>query len=145
MSSHSPAHILRQLLIDDLTVGDHQASDWASVVSNLPDDDSLPDNSVGFYNTGGILDGRLMGTGKVVHHPGVMIRVRSDSDPTAYDKADTIYSRLGTIKREQVTIATETYRIESITVTTDIVFIGESENRARTSYTIDMIMSVTKL
>jgi len=108
--THSPADIIRQLLID-LSLGTASGT-WPVYVSQEPD---LPDNVITTFDTAGIHDGRHMPGGEVQEHNGVQIRVRSANHAAGYTKAQTIAATLDTsVKLTAVTANSVDYQVISI-------------------------------
>ena len=83
--AHSPAAIVRQLLID-LAIGSEAAS-WPVYATSEPDE---PDACLTVYDTAGRLQGRTHPDGEVQGLDGVMIRVRAADAESGWAKANAV-------------------------------------------------------
>ena len=144
--THSPAHILKTYL-QAQGFGTDPPSEgvWPTYVSSLPSTDGDPDDALALYDTAGVLDGRIMRTGESVIHHGLQLRVRSRSYATAYQKIQEITADLDAVSRALVTIGSNSYIVQSITRTTGVISLGESELRGRRSLVLNMIATLTAL
>lgn len=149
---HTPAFILRSVLIDGSVVGlPADLVTWPAYVGSLPNTTSDPDEAVGFYDTAPFIDGRSIRTGEVIKHPGVAIVTRSLLYDKGYSKADDILRYLTeTVKRSETVLLLDgfeefTYRIESVTLSSGIIALGEGEVRARQSFSMNLLCTITQL
>ena len=130
---NSPAEILRQAIIDG-GVGSSPSktcgNPWPVYVGHLPDE---PDNAVCIFDTVGISDGRLMGTGEYIDHPGYQIRVRGSDYQTGYARIKEIKQFLSSLKRTETTISDVTYRIDCATRQGTILSLGQEVGPKRRS------------
>lgn len=85
--SHSPADILRRLLIRLGLGADPRSSPWPVFAAVEP---SKPDETVTVYDTQGQSDGRSMIDGEAYRHYGFQVRVRSTDHPRGWLKADAV-------------------------------------------------------
>jgi len=143
--NHSAARIISQAIQDHLLTKDHTETEWASFVSSLPDDENSPDEAICVYDSAGFLDGRSMQTGLVYRHPGVAIHVRSIDYDLGLRKAEEIFRYMGEIKGELVFVEAGSYRINSVTMTSSIIPLGESEVRSRRMFSLNGVVSITNL
>jgi len=85
----------------------------------------------------------LMG-GCPVNHPGIQVRVRSQTRPEAYAKAKAVYDYLATVRRESITIDTETYRIDNVSVQAEPIYAGTGTDDQLPSFVFDVYLTYTK-
>ena len=118
---------------------------WPAFVGILPDDETAPDNALGFYDTAGVLDGRHMQAGDTIGHSGVMLRVRSLNYLDGWRKINQLFKDLDEVVRDKVSVDGEMYLIESVTKTTMPTFAGVSEVRKRTSFTLNLLVTASRV
>lgn len=144
---HSPAEIVRQLIID---LGDGTApsagSSWPVVVDQEP---NKPDSAITLYDTVGRSQGQDQPTGQLQKYPGIQIKVRAARSATAYTKADAIVVSLTeSINRpgKQVSISTSAYLVQSVTITSGPIRLGkETPTSNRNAFTINIVVSLRQL
>ena len=131
--AHSPADIIRHLLID-LGVGVLPAtpptvpSEWSVYVSHEPD---VPDNCITVFDTVGQDDGRSMVDGELFGHCGFQIRIRARTHGIGWLKADSIQLALSGVLRKYLTIDSIEYMIQAITQIGDVMPIGQEAATTR--------------
>lgn len=122
---HSPADVLRYLLIDHSMGGLPSGvsnADWSIFVDNEPDS---PDNCITVYNSVSKQNGRVM-VGEVCELHGIQVRVRSQISKTGYNKIREIAVEIDeNVIIDTVTIGTATYCVHSFKRTTDIISFGK--------------------
>lgn len=142
----SPAsHILRQCFIDlDLGTIPQARSYWPISVSSMPNDG---DQAIAIFDVQGRIDAKLMRTGEVIEHPGVMIHVRDIDFLRGADKVFALTTAMDqAIIRRQVTIDDSgTYLVQSVHRPTTSIFLGEEPERQRNLWSINARMSYTKI
>lgn len=132
--THSPAHILRTALIQagvgvaTETLNPGAVPVWPLSIGHLP---KTPDNAMCVYDTTGKPDGRLMGTGETIQHPGFQIRVRSNSYQAAWSKISELQGTLNALVRRSVMIDGVSYSILSVTQTGSPLSLGQDADAAR--------------
>jgi hypothetical protein len=142
--THSPADILRKLLID-LGLGSQPSATthWPVYVSQQPDD---PDNLITLRDTTGIHDGRVHVGGEVQGRDGIQIIVRCNSFPVGWTKADTLCKTLDTdVYSATVTIDTTTYTVHSASRSGGMspIHLGkESTSSRRELFSINVTLSI---
>lgn len=136
VKTHSPAHILYQVFIDEgWGVDPGTDSDWQTFINVLPDDDSYRHNALCIYDTTGILDGRLHTSGETIVHPGLQIRCRGKTFAVARTKIAAIANSLDALLRKAVTIDATNYTIQAFNRTGDPLSLGnEEQDRHRRSH-----------
>lgn len=90
--NHSPAEIIRQLIID-LSLGTMPTDrdDWPVSVDAEPDS---PDNCITITDTTGHDDGQHQPTGELREHYGIQIRIRAVTHPVGWVKTNTLRKTL---------------------------------------------------
>ena len=118
------------------------ASRYTAFVNAFPD---TPTNAIGFLNNGlNRPEGRLM-DGRPVTHPGVQVRVRSSDMDDAYTMIKSIWDYAITVKRVGVTILTEEYRLDNLSVSGEPIYLGVGPDDQRPSYSFDLYVSYRKI
>lgn len=140
---HSPADILRQLLID-LELGTayvDDATSWAVFASGEAD---MPDDCITVYDTEGRNHGREMVHGERQEHHGFQVRVRARNHAVGYLKARDIAVKLDQeVYQELVTVEEIQYLVHAVTRVGDVLPIGKDAPRSKRSlFTINGIVSL---
>ncbi len=134
---HSPAYVIRQLLVD-LGLGSNPASgtDWPVFSPKLP---ATPDNAIVVRGTLGTSDGRSQVNGESQMHHGFQIMVRASTDSEGEVKAQAILDALDkNVYREGVTVDGTNYCIHSVSLKGDVIPIGtETPTSKRVLFTIN--------
>jgi hypothetical protein len=123
---HSPADIVAQYLKDQNVVTVPGGA-TPIFISQLPD---KPNTAVGAFDGKSKKDGRLM-IGKTIFHPKVQLLVRGHDYRATYDLCDQIKQKLELINTVSVTVESDTYTIQSASLTTDIIALGNEEDKNR--------------
>jgi hypothetical protein len=139
---HSPAAVLRQLLID-IGVGTSQGT-WPIKVDNEPD---APDDCITVYNTSGGIDGRNQISGEGLEHPGVQVRVRSSNPTTGWQKIKAIAVVLDqSIHLDAVTIDSSSYIVYAVTRAGSPLSIGSDVSKTkRRLFTLNAKMALRQV
>lgn len=144
---HSPAQIIRQLLID-LSLATDGGASWPAFYSREP---GAPDNCITVYATQGIVHGRSMIDGRIVEKRGIQIRIRSQVENVGWVKADAIRTELAeSVYQRTVHItsgATHTdYLVHSLDRIGEILSIGtESPTSSRNLFTLNAVTHIRQL
>lgn len=110
---------------------------WPISLSGMSDD---PDDAISTYDTAGTDDGRLMGDGTRIIHPGVMVKVRSRLYGDGYNKADAIAKALD--KLHNVSVPAGNYGSKITSIKTGPVFdLGPEEGKVRRLFTVNLLLS----
>jgi hypothetical protein len=138
--SHTPAYIIRQFCINELLVGDNNASEWPSFVSSLPTYEEVGNDAVCFTNIEPVLLGRIIRDGSHPERYGVQIRFRAFDSEAAWKKGRDVQDALDSLLRESITIDSVAYVIGDANRSTSLLPMGyEDETRLyhiATNYTI---------
>ena len=143
---HSPADILRWLLIDLGVLGMPPAVGvWPGHCNYEP---AVPDECVTIFDTLGNEDGRDMNSGALYTHPGIQVRVRSKANPVGHKKASQIRTALAeSINLSRVTIDGVTYLVQAASRISQVLPAGrETPNTTgRFIHTLNAMLSIRKL
>jgi hypothetical protein len=137
----APADIIQQLLVN-LLAESPGTSVWPIFVGFLPDQ---PDEAICVYDTAGFSDGRLMGDGTQIEHPGVQIRVKGKTYLETYGKIKEISLLLDAQHDAVVSPAEgETYIIQNISRQGTIMPLGleEAGGRRLHHFTINAVLTL---
>lgn len=113
-------------------------------VAVLPE---TPDETVGFFDTAGRLDGRMMRTGEQIEHYGVQIQVRGRVYLDTYDRAKDLALLLDGIIKQTVAInSDEIYTLHNVSRSGAVIPVGIETvgSRRRHLFTINMTVTVTQ-
>ena len=118
---HSPARIIRELLIDLSSGTSDLSADWAIFVNSIPDD---PDKVIVINDTTGVLDGRIMITGEQLTEHGFQVVIRDQGQDTGFVRANLIATTLDIVLRSSVTIGSSTYLVQAVSRVGDVIYVG---------------------
>lgn len=142
MIHHTPAEILRRMMINDdvaAPLSELPSTAWSIFIGHLPD---KPDNAICIYDTTGIKTGRQMPTGKTTSKPGWQVRVRGMTYVDAYSKIIDICDWMDTVLRKTVTVEYSDYEVQVLTQVGTVLPLGrELEGKKREHFTINGIMT----
>jgi hypothetical protein len=142
MSESSPAKVIQRVLVSNgvAAVG----GQWPIYIGYLPDD--ATDQSMAVYNTAGTVDGRDMRLGNKIIHPGVEVRIRSQGYEIAFNKAVEVARLFDSVKQLVIDVEGVIYRIQNISRTSDIQYMGVEEigDRKRHNQTVNAIITIRK-
>ena len=142
-TNHSPAEILRWVLVAAGVVGDPRISGvlWPCYTSLEP---NLPDECVTTFDTNNRDQGRIQIGGKRQEHYGVQIRIRSKTHSSGWPKADTIKETLDqSILRDTIIIGSSTYCVHAVSRTSGVLELGkELAVTKRHVFTINCVVDV---
>lgn len=137
--NHSPAEVIARYLASlDPEIVDLEASPWRITVDYMPDKGA--NDAVAVYNTQGKKDHRDEDGTKF--HPGIQVRVRSGTPTDGYQKAAAIRTALDQITRGTIAIDGTNYIIDAVTLTTDILSLGQEVGTNRRLFTLNAITSI---
>ena len=148
---NTPADLIRQALVDNATFTlPSAASAWPLYVDQFPDLPGQVDdhqiNAACVYDTGGTSDGRLMGTGQHIQHPGWQLRVRGRVHRDVYNKIKRAKEYLETVRRLTVEMPPFLYTIEAISLRGNILSLGrELGAKGRVEFTINGTITFTPI
>lgn len=134
MAYYSAARWLQKYLIDH-SVGTDPDTDpigeWPIFLDGMPDGAGTPNGAIALYDTVGRKQGRYMRGGKTILFPGVMAHVRDVLRDDAFDKAQQILNTWNALLRAGVTIDSSSVTIQAVTVTGNILSLGEMPGDVR--------------
>lgn len=142
---HSPADILRWLLVSTGTVSDPAANaDWPCYCSQEP---NSPDRVVTTFDTDDRILGREQLDGGLLERFGVQIRVRSNRHTDGWAKSDSIRHELDReILRETITVGSSVYCVQSFRRTSGVIDLGKEVGASkRHLFTINGLLTVEKV
>lgn len=138
---HSPAEVIRQLIVDQGWGIDYvdDDTDWASFDSAEP---NLPDNVITVYDTLGRDNGRDA-FGERSEEQGFQVRIRSKTHPAGYVKSQEIAVGLDQIDHEDVTVDSTSYVVWAVMRTGNVLAIGhDAPNSKRRLFTLNGVVSL---
>lgn len=139
----SPAHVIRQLLVD---LGEGYmpptGSGWPAYVNSLPLEG---DKAIVVYNMNGRFEGRYMSDGHTVEHPQVQISVRGNDDTEALEKLGQIMETIDGVVRQTVTIDGYGYLVQGIHRRTGILAFGEEPERQRNVAAFNALTTIEEI
>lgn len=144
---HSPAQILRKLLID-LGLGSMPDPTttiiWPIFAESMP---SSPDNLICTYTTQGVLQGSSMVDGEVQESYGFMIKVSTAVDRDGWSMASLIVNKIDKeVNRTTVIIDAFSYLVHSMRRTSSILNLGKGvPANKQNAYTINGTMTITQI
>jgi len=143
---HTPAELLRASLVSaglGVMRTRNPNNDWPVYVSHLPD---APANAICVYDTAGVKDGRVMGTGETFQHPGFQIRVRATDYATAHTKIRAVVTHLDTIRQQTLAVDEDSYKLVAVTQMGNPIPLGREDDGAqRESFTLNGILAFTRI
>lgn len=138
---HSPADIIRRLLIQKSLGAAPPSTSWPIYATNEPDS---PDNVVTVYDTDGVGHGRTGPDRERQEHHGIQIRIRSTTPDGGYAKARAIAVACDSaISYDTVVIGAQTYQVQVVTRTGDVIPLGKEVAASKRSlFTINAIVAL---
>ena len=146
---HSPADIVRQLLID-LALGANGGVSWPVYASNEPssNNSNVPDALIVVTDTASRKDGRSQVSGQLFQHYGVQILVRHPTHKVGFLKASAIERTLSeNVNRQSVSLAaavgetTDTYLVYSLSVN-PLLVLGKGPDNNLSFFSINAFVSL---
>jgi len=142
---HSPAYIVRALLVSAGLASNSKTEDWSSFTGFFPEE---PDSAICTYDTPGIHDGNIMASGEAVIHPGVQIQVRSSDYSAVRDRADSIAKALDAVNSSSVAMAdpSESWTILAVSRQGDLLNMGmePDDDRRRHYFAVNVTLTLRK-
>lgn len=141
--THSPARIVRQLLVND-GQGTDPADDgsWPIYYNTEPDREGI----ITVVDRTGRPDGRMMPTGEQVQHHGIQVLVKGGTHDVGYTKANSIFVWMSeTALNNSLTISGSSYVVYCFHLTSPIIdFEGQSEQPAtrRHNFSINAVAAI---
>ena len=146
--NHSPADILRQLIVDiGAGVAPTVASttDWQTYVGMEPDERSGAEQVITVTNTAGVPKGRVGQGERQIFH-GANLRIRAKTHATGYVKANATAILLDSVYQRDVVIGGTTYLVHSVNRQGDILDLGKGDtpNNRYTFFSINVLFVTDK-
>lgn len=141
---HSPADILRRVLIDLGHGADPPTAPWPIYAAGMPD---VSDNCMAIFDTEGRDGGRSQIDGERVQHRGFQVQLRAATHSDGFSKAEAVAIALDEeIYATSVTIDGVTYCVHSVTRTSGPLALGkEAPKSQRSLFTINGLMMVKNI
>lgn len=142
--THSPADVLRSLLVALGLAAYPPATPWPAFLGLQPDQ---PDDALTLTDTPGRKLGRRHHDGRVLEYPGVQVLVRSSDHATGWAKAAAVESALDeSVYDTAVAVGASSYLVHSVTRTSKAVFNGKETLRtARTVFTLNVLLDLRQV
>ena len=146
---HSPADIVRQLLID-LSLGANGGVSWPVYASNEPasNNSDVPDALIVVTDTASRKDGRCQVSGRLFQHYGIQILVRHPTHQLGFLKASTIERTLSEdVNKQSVSLeavvgtSTDTYLVYSLSVN-PLLVLGKGPDNNLSFFSINAFVSL---
>lgn len=144
---HSPAEIVRQLLIDlglavdpEFTGDQYTGDPWPAFYSAEP---PKPDELIVVVDVAGSSQGRLF-TGELTGHAGVQVTVRSSTHGDGWVKADRIRANFAeNVRNQSVAVGGASYLVKAMVDIRPILTVGKEIGAGRRSiFTVDAKVDV---
>lgn len=138
---HSPADVVRQLLVDlSHAIDPSDSGDWQAFTGLEPQD---PDDVITVYDTAGISQLRDNPTGQRDEQHGIQIRVRSGTPDKGWDKIQDIAVALDAdVSFQGVKVGSTFYTVVAITRTSTVFSLGREESGQRFLFTVNATTSM---
>ena len=143
--THSPADIIRQLLIDlSLGTAPADSGSWPIYVSAVPD---TPDSIVTVTDTTGKDDGRLMNGGERQEHHGFQIAIRAVTHAAGFTKARAIAVSIDEdVDNADVTVSSSSYVVYAISRISGVIVAGKNPPTSkRNLFTINAVVALRQV
>lgn len=138
--NHSPADVVRRLLIQLGHGVDPPTNAWPVYASRIP---SSPDAVVRVTETADRDQGRRMNDGERAEMHGVQIMVRHAEYATGFAKAREIARSLDVdVYDETVTISGAVYNVHQVSRTTGVLSLGDEPETKRSLFTVNVDVSL---
>ena len=146
--THSPAQIIRDLLVDlGLGTLPSDGGSWPIYNNNTPDS---PDSVITITDTVGTSDGRTHTDGEAQEHPGFQVAVRNDSPQGGWEKMNAIRVALSeTISRNELSITdnvgtgTSSYIVYAVSKLGGIFALGkDTPTSKRNLFTLNAVVAL---
>lgn len=137
--NHSPADVLRRVLIAGGYGSDPPATPWP-IRAHVEVD--KPDDVITVQDTAGRISGRTNPDSERQEHHGVQVRIRAARVSEGWTKARALAVGLDQLYQESVTIGAASYRLHNVTRTTDVIPLGEEPGTRRWLFTINALVSL---
>lgn len=127
--THSPAEIIRQLLLElGYVTLPESSEDWPCYVSSMPQGEGVPNDVVCVTDTAGVQRTRtLNGRNHVAY--GIQVRSRSLDYSSAYQRVSQIAEEFESVHRKFIMVGDTVYWIDAIYQSGPAISMGQDEQR----------------
>lgn len=139
---HSPADIIRRMLIALGEGADPPATPWPIYTAAEPDN---PDNVITTYDTAGRKDGRAMIDGTTWEHHGIQVRIRSTTHSVGWIKARELARALDAVNWDTILIDASEYLVHAVSRETILTLGKNVPTSKRSLFTINAVVSLKPL
>lgn len=140
---HSPADIIRQMLIELGLANGHDSATWPSFVSSEP---TSPENVITLYDTVDRGHGREMIGGERQQHFGFQVRVRAATHELGWQKAYEIAEAFDSaVYEDTVHIDDANYLVYCVTRTGGVNSLGTEPITKRRIFTINALVALERI
>jgi hypothetical protein len=146
--SHSPADVIRWLLVALAQGTDPTMTTLAAWPVYASDEPDTPDSVITTYDTTAQMDGRTLFNGNWAQHYGVQIRVRAANHGDGYVKAKEICDAIDAVSYQQVSVIgarshVNQYRVITLCRNGEPMAIGkETPKTMRKLFTINLVTPI---
>lgn len=142
--AHSPADVVRRLLIALGLGNDPPAEPWPVYVGGEP---TVPEDVITVYDVLGVNHGREMARGERQEHHGVMLRFRGREYRSTFAKARAVAVALDEdVSLETVAVDSSSYRVHCVNRRGDVLALNkESFETKRSLFTINATVSLRQV
>jgi len=129
---NTPASIMATYIIGEglMTVPSARAT-WPLYVASLPDGANVKVNAGVVIGVSGSKDGRLMSSGEVIKHQGIIFRLRSSNYEKGYKKIEAIAFKLDRIDNSSVVVDAQSYELKNVSRDGPVNTLGLEEGTKR--------------
>ena len=144
--THSPAYVIRQLLVDE-SLATIRTTTWPAFVSSMPDGPRVPDNAICLYNTTARGHGRALTDGEQQGHEGIQVLVRASNYDDGRTKTQAVKEKFDTgVYRQLVVVGSSTYHVQSVSCVGSIIDLGnESPESKRLLFSLNATVSLQQV
>jgi len=145
ITDHSPAQVIAKLLFDQGVFDAPPSDEWPLYVGHLPGDKTVR-QAASIVDTAAQMEGRILATGEVIEHPGLQIRTRSSSHPSAYQKVVQAAEALSGVNRIGVRMEDGTwYTVHAASRFSSILAMGLEEETRLWNFSVNYTITISDL
>lgn len=147
MTAHSPASVISAWLIESgVFTAPTDNDDWPVYIGIMPDGRGVPDDCAAIYDSPGLKDGRLMGSGLNILHHGIQIRLRARVYADGWEKGQEITEALAAATlQNQVVLEGYTYSLQNVSQQETLIPVGYEESPPRRAlFTVNYLATLVE-